>query len=133
MGEHDDAAAYEDRVKIIASGCDAHFLMDEARVREKLATKPEVIKLVTFSRIDPSKGVEYSIRGAAKAARNCDCQLHLDIVGMPSSPEYVALLNKECESLPENLQVEMEFKDRISPEEEKKEMREKEDDCLSLR
>lgn len=113
---------FEHKIKLISSGCNKDFLMDDDEIREKLSEIPETINLVTFSRVDPSKGIEYSIKGAKAAARMVPDKLNLTIAGIPDSDEYVAKLKSELEDLPENLEVNFHFTSAISPPDEKKEI-----------
>ncbi|MDP8258939.1 MAG: glycosyltransferase, partial [Candidatus Aadella gelida] len=104
--EHDDKAEeYYSKIVLLASGCNSDFLMEDEKILKKLAKRPDTINLVTFCRIDPSKGVEYSIRGAAEAAKLSRYKFCLTIAGMPASEEYISLLEKESKNVPENLEV----------------------------
>jgi glycosyltransferase involved in cell wall biosynthesis len=120
--EFDDVKKYEDKITVLASGCDDDFLMTDEEVERKLAFAPKVLNLVTFCRVDPSKGIEYSIRGAKEAARLGSRDLCLTIAGMPASEGYIKKLKEEAEDLPENLTVKFDLKSGISPLEEKKEI-----------
>ncbi|OQX72679.1 MAG: hypothetical protein B6D61_13395 [Bacteroidetes bacterium 4484_249] len=115
----------DNRIRLISSGCNEDFLMDYAEVIEKFSETPETINLVTFSRVDPSKGIEYSIKGAKAAARLVMDKLNLTIAGIPDSDEYVNKLKSELTDLPENLEVNFRFTSAISPPEEKKEILDK--------
>lgn len=110
------------KIMLISSGCTEDFLMSDEFVRHKLENIPECINLVTFCRIDPSKGVEFSIRGAKAAGRSSKQKFCLTIAGIPSSDEYVAQLKKELDDIPGNLEVKFKLLDAISPPSEKKEI-----------
>jgi len=114
------AAEYAAKIKLIASGCEENFLMDDCSVDQKLKNVPEVVNLVTFCRIDPSKGVEYSIKGAKAAAKLCPHKFCLTIAGIPSSDEYIKELENELNDVPDNLEVKFLLMDAISPAGEKK-------------
>ncbi|MFH1836624.1 MAG: glycosyltransferase family 4 protein [Candidatus Omnitrophota bacterium] len=116
----EDAEKYYDKIMLLASGCNGDFLMQEEEINSKLKEIPEVIDLVTFCRVDPSKGVEYSIKGACKAAEGSSYRFCLTIAGIPASPEYIDLLKKETLNLPDNLEVKFNLLDAISSTEEKK-------------
>ena len=121
--EHDEEAEkYFDKIVLLASGCNMDFLVSNDQVKKKLETKPEVIELVTFCRVDPSKGIEYSISGAKAAAQLSSYGFCLTIAGIPSSDEYIEILKKEAENTPENLEIKFKLFDKISPVEEKKEV-----------
>lgn len=122
VSEYDDVAMLDGRVEVLASGCDAEFLMADEEVRAKLERTPDRIELVTFCRIDPSKGVEYTIAGAAEAARLCERRFRLTVVGIPASDAYVDKLRQEAERAPENLEFELRLMQRISPPAEKREI-----------
>ena len=111
---------YYSKIKLIASGCNLDFLMSNKDVLEKLREEPETINMVTFCRVDPSKGVEYSIEGASEAAKLSNKKFKLTIAGIPSSKEYIEKLKKIAEDVPENLEVEFFLLEAISPLEEKK-------------
>ncbi len=121
-GDGDDPVKYEDRIKLIVSGCNSDFLMENEEVKKKLGAVPEVVNLITFCRIDPSKGVEYSIRGARVAAKLSDQKFCLTIAGIPSSDEYIDKLYAESGDIPANLEIKFKFMTAISPTEEKKEI-----------
>jgi len=110
------------KIKLVASGCDEDFILPEGEIKEELANVPDIVNLITFCRIDPSKGVEYSIRGAKKAAELSSQRFCLTIAGIPSSEEYLRQLKTEAENGPSNLVVEFNIFDRISFKNEKKEI-----------
>lgn len=126
IGEYDnDPEKYYSKIKLIVSGCDADFLMSENEVRDKLSKKPEVINLVTFCRVDPSKGIHYSITGAIEAAKLSDKKFCLTIAGIPASEEYVEELKALADNTPDNLEIKFKLFSAISPLEEKKEVLDK--------
>jgi glycosyltransferase involved in cell wall biosynthesis len=120
VSEYDDVAMLDGRVEVLASGCDASFLMADEEVRAKLGRFPERIELITFCRIDPSKGIEYAIAGAVEAARLSERPLRLTVVGIPASEAYVEKLRRAAKSAPANLQIEITLMERISPPVEKR-------------
>jgi len=113
---------FEHKIKLISSGCNLDFLMNEDEIEVKFSEIPKTINLVTFSRVDPSKGIEYSIKGAKAAAGMVLNKLNLTIAGIPDSDEYVAKLKSELSDLPDNLEVNFNFTSAISPPDEKKEI-----------
>jgi glycosyltransferase involved in cell wall biosynthesis len=116
------AKKYENKIKLISSGCSADFLMSDEEVNKKLSEVPQPINLITFCRIDPSKGIEYSINGAKAAASFCKQKLNLTIVGIPDTDEYISKIYSEAENSPENLEIKFRFLDAISTSDEKKEI-----------
>ena len=100
----------EQKIKLSSSGCNEDFLMNDEEVLEKLAQVPETINLVTFCRIDPSKGVEFSIDGAKAAAKLCSQKLCLYIVGIPASDEYLEKLHAKAKEVPANLEIKFQLK-----------------------
>ncbi len=123
IGEfEEDAEKYAEKIILISSGCNEDFLMSDELVRRKLERLPGVIDLVTFCRVDPSKGIEFSISGAKAAAGLSSYRFRLTVAGIPSSEEYVARLKKEAEGTPKNLEVRFKLLDAISPPDEKKEI-----------
>jgi len=117
-----DAEKYYDKIILLASGCNEDFLMDEEEVNRKLSKRPDVINLVTFCRVDPSKGVEYSIKGAKEAAEKSSYGFCLTIAGIPASDEYIDLLKKETEGMPDNLEVKFRLLNAISSSPERKDI-----------
>jgi len=107
------------RIKLIVSGCNKDFITNSEWIKNKLQHPPDVIKLVTFCRIDPSKGVQYSIKGAKAAAKLCRQRFQLLIAGIPASHDYIDQLKKEAENPPANLTIDFHFFDAISPLKEK--------------
>jgi len=108
------------KVKLISSGCDTDFLMDETEIQKKFQFFPETVKLVTFCRLDPSKGVEFSIAGAREAATIYTGKLQLFIMGIPAGDNYLNKLYTEAKHLPQNLEVKFHLFNAISPPDEKK-------------
>ena len=123
IGEYEkEPEKFYDKIKLIVSGCDADFLMSDNEVKNKLSKKPEVIKLVTFCRIDPSKGIHYSITGAIEAAKLSDKKFCLTIAGIPASEEYIEELKVLAINVPDNLEVIFKLFTAISAINEKKEV-----------
>jgi len=123
IGKFDeDAGKYAERIILISSGCNEDFLISDEQVEQKLGKVPERVNLVTFCRIDPSKGVEFSINGAKTAARLSSYRFSLTIAGIPSSDAYITQLKKEAEDTPGNLEVKFKLRSAISPQAEKKEI-----------
>ena len=111
---------FSQKVKLISSGCDADFLMDETKVQKKFRHFPEIVKLITFCRLDPSKGIEFSIAGAREAATVYTGKLQLSIMGIPAEDNYLSKLYAEAKHLPQNLEVKFHLFNAISPPNEKK-------------
>jgi len=122
IAEFDKTKDYTEKIILISSGCGENFIMPEKEVDKKLENIPETINLITFCRIDPSKGVEFAIRGAKEAAKLSAKNFHLTIAGIPSSEEYEKQLKAEAADLPENLSIEFKLLMAISLEKEKKEI-----------
>jgi glycosyltransferase involved in cell wall biosynthesis len=123
VSEFDDVKKYADKIVVLASGCNEDFLMSKQEVDSKLGEEPETVNLVTFCRVDPSKGVEYSIKGAKEAAKfSNNRNFCLTIAGIPASEGYIEKLRSLTEELPDNLEVKFNLKDKISPLAEKKEI-----------
>jgi glycosyltransferase involved in cell wall biosynthesis len=118
----DDLKDYRSKLRIIPSGCPENFLMDDKTIISKTVKKPDIIRMVSFCRIDPSKGVEFSIIGAQGAALESDQEFHLTIAGIPASRKYADSLQSLATNSPENLTVEFCFLSIISPTDEKKEI-----------
>ena len=122
----DDADKYSEKMVVLASGCNESFLMSDEEVRAKLSARPDTVNLITFCRVDPSKGVEYSINGAIKAAGLSKQSFCLTIAGIPASEGYIKKLKSLAAKVPENLKIIFDLKDRISPLKEKVDILDKE-------
>jgi len=122
IAEFDKKTDYSEKIILISSGCCEDFIMSDNEVSEKLNNPPEVTKLITFCRIDPSKGVEFSIRGAKTAAKLSPKEFYLTIAGIPASEEYEKQLRDEAGDLPKNLSVEFKMLKAISSVKERKEI-----------
>jgi len=107
---------------LIASGVTMDFIMSDKQIKEKLSKEPQVVKILTFSRIDPSKGHEFAILGTFEAAKKFNKKFKLFIVGIPESEEYVKKLKSIAANHPDNVEVFFDFKTAISPVEEKKQI-----------
>ncbi len=117
-----DVKKCSEKIKLISSGCNEAFLMSDEEIKQKLSRLPEKINMITFCRIDPSKGIEYSINGAKAAAKRCSHKLCLFIMGIPASDEYLTKLQTELEEIPDNLEIKFNLFNAISPDKEKKEI-----------
>lgn len=117
-----DPQKYENKIKLISSGCNEAFIMSEDQILSKLSRFPEKINLVTFCRIDPSKGIEYSINGAIAAAKKCTNDLNLTIAGIAESKEYLSMLQSMSKNTPTNLEITFKILDKISSSSEKKQI-----------
>jgi len=122
IAEFDKKTDYSEKIVLISSGCCEDFVMSDNEVGKKLEKPPKTTKLITFCRIDPSKGVEFSIRGAKAVAKLSDKKFHLTIAGIPASEEYEKQLKDEAGDLPENLSVEFKMLKAISSVKERKEI-----------
>jgi len=116
----DNPEKYYPKIRLIASGCNKDFLMNDEDIKNKFKVQPDIINMVTFCRIDPSKGVEYSIEGAKEAAKISNTRYKLTVAGIPATDEYIKKLRKIAENIPENLEIEFLILDSISSTEEKK-------------
>jgi glycosyltransferase involved in cell wall biosynthesis len=112
----------EQKIHFISSGCNEDFLMDDEEIIEKLACLPEVIQLVSFCRIDPSKGIEFAIQGVKALAEKSPQSFFYTIAGIPASDVYRHKIESEIKDTPKNLTIRLRFFDRISPLREKKEI-----------
>ncbi len=118
-----DPADFEKKLVLISSGVTADFLMDDNQIREKLSRQPDEIRIVTFSRIDPSKGHEFAILGTAEAAKVLTGKkFRINITGIPENEQYVEKLKQYAGQVPDNVTVVFDFKNAISPTEEKKQI-----------
>jgi len=114
-----DPAAF--KVRVIPSGAvNEGSLLSPAGVRRKLARLPNPVEMVTFCRLDPSKGVEFAIRGAALAARRSARSLRLTVAGIPSG-SYLDLLREEAERASEALPVDIRTFEAIFTDRERNE------------
>jgi len=117
-----DFDKFKSKIKLISSGCNIDFLMSDREIIRKLSRIHDKINLITFSRIDPSKGIEYSINGAKSAARKCPYKLCLTIAGIAESNDYLSKIRSEMRNHPENLTIKLRQFNSISPPSEKKEI-----------
>jgi len=101
------------KTHIVSSGVDKEAMMSLSQVEAKLAQVPDPVEIVTFCRLDPSKGVHYGIRAAAEAARRSRRQLKLTLAGIPTSQSYLRLLGEERNLVADTLSVEIQTFDRI--------------------
>lgn len=112
--------AFFNRIRLIVSGSEKNFIAAGKWMQNKLQDPPKVINMVTFCRLDPSKGVQYSILGAKAAAELCKQRFRLLVAGIPASPAYIEQLKKAAENPPCNLEIDFHFLNAISPTAEKK-------------
>ncbi|GEM_PF-705907 len=115
-------ADFEHKLVLIASGVTMDFIMDDEDIRQKLLPKPQTVNIITFSRVDPSKGHEFTILGAYEAAQHLSEKLRVHIVGIPESDTYVEKLHTLAQKHPDNVEIVFDFKQAISPPEERKQI-----------
>ena len=101
------------KARIVSSGVDKEAMMSLSQVEEKLAQVPEPVEIVTFCRLDPSKGVHYGVRAAAEAVQGSGRQLKLTLAGIPTSDSYLRLLKEEINRVRDTLSVEIQTFDRV--------------------
>ncbi|TKJ30515.1 MAG: hypothetical protein CEE40_04770 [Chloroflexi bacterium B3_Chlor] len=101
------------KMHVISSGVDKEVVLSPKGVEGKLAQVPDVVEMVVFCRLDPSKGVHYAIRAAAEAATNSDRQLTLSVAGIPASEAYLRVLVEEVRQVRDTLSAEIKTFDRI--------------------
>ena len=121
-GQGYDLNMFEHKLVLIASGVTMDFIMPDELVKQKLSRRPDVINILTFSRVDPSKGHEFAILGAFEAAKAIKQKIRLYITGIPESQEYAEKLKSIAKHSPDNVEVIFDFKKAISPPEEKKQI-----------
>jgi len=89
-----------DRLHVITSGIDGSMLIPESAVRKKLESPPGAnggLKVIILSRIDPSKGLQFAIRGLRKVAEATGLRVKLFIVGRVSVDSYLRELRGEAD------------------------------------
>jgi len=101
------------KTHVVSSGVDRELVMARPQAEEKLARLPNPVEIVTFSRLDPSKGVQYGVRAAAEAAQNSTRQLNLTLAGIPASQTYLGLLEEESSQVRDVLPVKIQTFDRV--------------------
>lgn len=114
-----DVTNIEAKTHVISSGVDREVVMTRSQVETKVVQSPDVVELVIFSRLDPSKGVHLGIRGAAEAALRNDRPLKLTVAGIPASLSYLDLLQKEVQQVADVLTVELQTFDRVFTSQER--------------
>lgn len=105
------------KVRMISSGIDESSLMPVSKVKERLDEIPNPVRILTFCRLDPTKGVEFSIRSAAKVARQ-GYNLELTLAGIPVG-FYLELLEKEAKRASDFIPIELHTFEAISTAEER--------------
>jgi len=108
-----DSAEVGPRLRLVSSGIDPESIRPRAEVEAKLATVPDPVEVLTFARLDPVKGIEYAIRGAAQAAELTRRRFRLTVAGVPEEPIYIPVLEQEIEATKRVLPVEFTIFDHI--------------------
>ncbi len=112
-----DPATVMPPYRIISSGIDGDSILPAEAVQARLASPPDRVEVVTFARLDPSKGIEYAIRAAAVAAQETSRPFRLTVAGIPL-PEYMPILEAEAAKARAHVPVELIAFQRIfSPQE----------------
>ena len=108
-----DSAEVRPRLRLVSSGIDPESIRPRAEVEAKLATVPDPAEVLTFARLDPVKGIEYAIRGAAQAAELTRRRFRLTVAGVPEEPIYIPVLEREIEATRHVLPMEFTIFDHI--------------------
>ena len=74
---------------------------------------PNPVEVLTFARLDPVKGIEYAIRGAAQATEFTHRRFRLTVAGVPEEPIYIPVLEQEIRAARRVLPVEFTVFDHI--------------------
>jgi len=101
------------KLRLISSGIDPDSIKPYVEVKANLKMIPDPIELLAYARLDPVKGIEYAIRGAAHTAKLTRRRLRLTVAGVPEEPIYLPVLKQEIESARHVLPVEFTLFDRI--------------------
>jgi glycosyltransferase involved in cell wall biosynthesis len=108
-----DSAEVGPRLRLVSSGIDPESIRPRTEVEAALATVPNSIKVLTFARLDPVKGIEYAIRGAAQAAELTRQRFRLTVAGVPEESIYIPVLEREVKAARYVLPVELAIFDHI--------------------
>jgi glycosyltransferase involved in cell wall biosynthesis len=114
-----DSTEARPRLQLVSSGVDPESMRPRAEVEAMLATVPDPVEVLTFARLDPIKGIEYAIRGAAQAAELTRRRFRLTVAGVPEEPIYIPVLEREIEAARRVLPVEFTIFDHIFTFEER--------------
>ncbi len=112
----------EPKIRLISSGCNENFLMDDEEIQNKMKSAAEKVNVVTFCRLDPSKGIEFSIQGMKIASLISKKSFEYTVAGIPSSDEYLNKIKNQMDDLDNNLKIRLKVFNSISTTEEKKEL-----------
>jgi len=108
-----DSAEVRPRLRLVSSGIDPESIRPRAEVEAKLAVVPNPVEVLTFARLDPVKGIEYAIRGAAQATELTHRRFRLTVAGVLEEPIYIPVLEREIEAARRVLPVEFTVFDHI--------------------
>jgi glycosyltransferase involved in cell wall biosynthesis len=84
-----DCSPITHKIHVVPSGIHEESLMPVAEVNAKLANIPETLNIITLSRIDPSKGIEFGIKGVAEFVKRTGTRVGLAVVGRVSVEKYL--------------------------------------------
>jgi glycosyltransferase involved in cell wall biosynthesis len=101
------------RLRLVSSGIDPESIRPRAGVEAKLASVPDPVGVLTFARLDPVKGLEYAIRGAAQATEFTQRRFRLTVAGVPEEPIYIPVLEQEIKAARHVLPVKLTVFDHI--------------------
>jgi glycosyltransferase involved in cell wall biosynthesis len=108
-----DSTEVRPRLRLVSSGIDLESIRPRAEVEAELTTVPDPVEVLTFARLDPVKGIEYAIRGAAQATELTSQRFQLTVAGVPEEPIYIPMLEREIEAARRVLPVEFTVFDHI--------------------
>ncbi len=95
------------RLRLVSSGIDPASVCPRAEVKARLASPSDPVQVLTFARLDPVKGIEYAIRGAALAAVSACLPFQLTVAGVPEEEVYIPVLEREVKAARQMLPVEL--------------------------
>ncbi len=106
--EMDNIEDIKSRMHLISSGVESKAVLAENQIRDKWADSSRGLKVLSYSRLDPSKGLHYSIRSLPALVEVSGPGLKLVVAGIPSK-DYDKVLKEEKDRLPEVIKCELNF------------------------
>ncbi|MFC2048670.1 glycosyltransferase family 4 protein [Elusimicrobiota bacterium] len=91
----DDIENVKDRIHLISSGVEDSSVLTEDEMRNKWGRISEKISILSYSRLDPSKGLHFAIQALPEMTRQTAVDLKLTVAGIPAMGYETTLENEK--------------------------------------
>ncbi|MFC2061231.1 glycosyltransferase family 4 protein [Elusimicrobiota bacterium] len=103
----------DDRIHLISSGVEDGSILSAEEILDKWSDKERKLNVLTYSRMDPSKGLHYAVRALPQLAAAYPPGVSMTAAGIPAKG-YDKVLKDEKEKIGPDYDCKLAFFDRIA-------------------